>query len=44
MTIDHLTNEDVANEQLSYDEFVIDLLDDIDIEFEYHLWLKRSKG
>jgi hypothetical protein len=42
-------NKDVANEQLnrklmSYNEFIIDLLDDIDMEFEYHLWLKRSKG
>ncbi|CAF1079514.1 unnamed protein product [Rotaria sordida] len=39
----------VANEQLNrnlmnYNEFIIDLLDDIDIEFEYHLWLKRSTG
>jgi hypothetical protein len=29
---------------MSYNEFVIDLLDDIDIEFEYHIWLKKSKG
>jgi hypothetical protein len=42
-------NKDVVNEELnrkfmSYNEFIIDLLDDIDMEFEYHLWLKRSKG
>ncbi len=42
-------NKDVSNEKLnrkflSYQEFIIDLLDDIDMEFEYHLWLKRSKG
>lgn len=47
--IDHPTDEDVANEQIHrrlmrYDEFIIDILDDLDIEFEYHLWLKRSKG
>jgi len=42
-------SQDVTNEQfdgklISSDQFIIDLLDDIDIEFEYHLWLKRTKG
>lgn len=42
-------NKDIANEQLdrklvNYHEFINDLLDDIDIKFEYNLWLKKSKG
>ena len=41
--------KDVTNEQLdrrfmNYIEFIIDLLDGIDIEFEYYLWIKRSTG
>lgn len=47
--IDKNIDEDVANEGInrrlmSHNEFIIDILDDLDIEFEYHLWLKRSKG
>ena len=43
------STQDVANEQrdrryMHYDEFIIDLLDGIDIDFEYHLWLKKSNG
>ncbi|CAF3910605.1 unnamed protein product [Rotaria sp. Silwood2] len=38
------TNKQLNRIFMNYNEFIIDLLDDIDIEFEYHLWLKRSTG
>ena len=39
-----VTNEHFHRRWMRFDEFIIDLLDGVDIEFEYDLWLRKQHG